>query len=173
MKSFKCSSLTAHLVFLFGIGLSVPNFMETASAQTTGLLFTPLAPCRIVDTRSSYGALQNGVPLAIKVNTGGATTNYSGQGGSSTGCGIPADAKSVFFNFVVVSPTSSGFFQAWPVGSAIPTASISNFTNYPGLNIANGIAVPVCLTSCSAGDLNIQVSQANAQLVIDVVGYFK
>ncbi len=145
---------------------------STASAQT-GLLFTPIAPCRIVDTRSAGGILANGVPRAITVNAGGPTANYGGQGGTTSGCGIPTDAKSVFFNFVVVTPTSSGFFQAWPVGTTIPTASISNFANVSGLNIANGIAVPVCSTSCTSGDLNVQVNQADAQLVVDVVGYFK
>jgi hypothetical protein len=142
-------------------------------AQTTGLLYTPITPCRIVDTRLAGATLVNGVPRAFKVNAGGPTTNYSGQGGSSTGCGIPTDAKSVFFNFVAVSPTFSGNLQAWPVGTTIPTASTVNFTSFPGLDIANGIAVPVCTASCSSGDLNVQVNNANAQLVVDVVGYFK
>jgi hypothetical protein len=144
-----------------------------SSAQTTGLLFTPITPCRIVDTRTGGGVLTSGVPRAVTVSAGGPTFNYSGQGGNSAGCGLPTDAKSVFFNFTVVAPTASGFFQAWPVGTAIPNASISNFASVSGLNIANGIAVPVCTSSCTGGDLNIQVTQADAQLVIDVVGYFK
>jgi hypothetical protein len=68
------------------------------------------------------------------------------------------------------------FFQKWPVGITIPNASISNFANVSGLNIANGIVLPVrylATTSCVFGDPNVLVNQANAQLVIDVVGYFK
>jgi hypothetical protein len=161
---------------LLGLAATAVIFSSSASSAQTGLLFTPIAPCRIVDTRSGGGILTNGVPRAITVNAGGPTANYSAQGGTSSGCGLPTDAKSVFFNFVVVSPTASGFFQAWPVGTATPTASISNFANVSGLNIANGIAVPVCnpsTASCTAGDLNVLVNQANAQLVVDVVGYFK
>jgi hypothetical protein len=150
---------------------------SASSAQTAGLLFTPVTPCRILDTRiTASGILTNGVPRTITVNAGGSSFNYSGQGGNSAGCGLPTDAESVFFNFTVVTPTAFGFFQAWPVGTTIPNASISNFANVSGFNIANGIAVPVCnpsLASYAAGDLNLQVTQANAQLVIDVVGYFK
>jgi hypothetical protein len=145
----------------------------TSSAQTTGFLYTPLAPCRIVDTRLAGGTLVSGVARAFRVNSGGPAANYSGQGGSSTGCGIPTDAKSVFFNFVVVSPTFPGNFQAWPVGTALPTASVVNFTSISGLDIANGIAIPVCTASCASGDLNTVVNNANAQLVVDVVGYFR
>ncbi|MBC7882058.1 MAG: hypothetical protein H7Y37_12090 [Anaerolineae bacterium] len=158
---------------LLGIAATAVVCTSPAASAQTGLLFTPIAPCRIVDTRNAGGTLTSGVPRTITVNSGGPTANYSSQGGTSSGCGIPTDAKSVFFNFVVVAPSTIGDLQAWPVGTTIPAASISNFANLPGFNIANGIAVPVCTTSCATGDLNVQLNNASAWLVVDVVGYFK
>jgi hypothetical protein len=79
------------------------------------------------------------------------------------------------FNFVAVNALGSSFFQAWPSGSAIPTASVLNYANVPNLNIANGIVLPVCdasKTTCTK-DLSVQANQASIQLVVDVGGYFK
>jgi hypothetical protein len=140
------------------------------------LMFYPLTPCRVVDTRSTATpSLASGVPVAFTVNSGGPTFNYGSQGGSTTGCGVPSDAQAVFFNFVSVGAAGSGFLQAWAFGSLIPTASTLNYANVAGLNIANGIVLPVCnpaATSCSK-DLNVQANQSSTQLVVDVVGYFK
>jgi hypothetical protein len=76
---------------------------------------------------------------------------------------------------VAVAPTGSGFFQAWAFGSPIPTASVLNYANLSGLNIANGIVLPVCdpSTATRTKDLNVQANQSSIQLVVDVVGYFK
>jgi hypothetical protein len=116
-----------------------------------------------------------GSPITYNVNQGGSAFDYSSQGGSALGCGIPIDAKAVFFNFVAVNASNSGYLQAWPIGSPIPTASVLNYANVPTLNIANGIILPVCnpLTASCANDLNVQANQASVQLVVDVVGYFK
>jgi hypothetical protein len=143
---------------------------------TTGLRYYPLSPCRIVDTRNM--AVQNlpiGNPTAFTVNTGGSAYNYSSQGGSASGCGIPNDAKAVFLNFVALNPTSSGYLQAWPFGTAIPTASVLNYSAVPNFNIANGIILPVCNSSTTVctRDLNVQANQSSVQLVIDAAGYFK
>lgn len=91
------------------------------------------------------------------------------------GCGIPTYAEDIFSNFVAVNPSGSGFFQAWPSGASIPTASVLNYANASGLNIANGIVLPVCdpSTATCTKDLNVQANQSSIQLVVDVVGYFK
>ncbi|MBC7882256.1 MAG: IPT/TIG domain-containing protein [Anaerolineae bacterium] len=158
-----------------GTGTSATNFTVTASS-TTGLRFYPVSPCRIIDTRNTATPiLAPGVQRSFVVNSGGPTFNYSSQGGNSAGCGIPADAKAVFFNFVAVGPTSPGDLQAWQFGSPIPTASVLNYAVVTGLNIANGIILPVCnpSTASCTSDLNVQANQGSTQLVVDVVGYMK
>ncbi len=158
-----------------GTGTSATDFTVTASS-TTGLRFYPVSPCRIIDTRSTATpTLAPGVQTSFVVNSGGPTFNYSSQGGNSAGCGIPSDAKAVFFNFVAVNATGSGFFQAWPFGGAVPTASVLNYASVAGLNIANGIILPVCnpATVTCTKDLNVQANQSSIQLVVDAVGYTK
>ncbi|MBC7881457.1 MAG: matrixin family metalloprotease [Anaerolineae bacterium] len=140
------------------------------------LSYFPIQGCRLVDTRnSSAGALGAGETRAFVIHSGGANFNYAAQGGSSSGCGIPADAKAVFFNFVTVAPSGSGDLQAWPFGTSVPTASVLNYAQVSGLNIANGLVLPVCnpaAITCTK-DLNVQANQSSMQLVIDAVGYFK
>ncbi len=138
--------------------------------------FYSVAPCRIVDTRNtSTPTLTVNATASYVVNSVGPTGSYSAQGGSASGCNLPTDAKAVFFNFVAVNATGAGFFQAWPFGSPIPTASVLNYANVQSLNLANGIVLPVCdpATATCTKDLNVQANQSAIQLVIDVVGYFK
>jgi Galactose oxidase, central domain/Kelch motif len=146
------------------------------AAASTSFRFFPLAPCRIVDTRqTATPTLTASTATSFVVNSVGLTGSYSAQGGSASGCNLPTNAKAVFFNFVAVNATGSGFFQAWPFGSPIPTASVLNYANVQNLNLANGIVLPVCdpATATCTKDLNVQANQADIQLVVDVVGYFK
>ena len=105
-----------------------------------------------------------------------AATNYSGQGGSATTCGIPnGPATAAVINFVAVSPAGAGDLRATPFGTAIPLAAIINYAAVPGLNIANGLAVTICdpaTTTCSF-DLTIQADVSVTDLVADVQGYFR
>jgi N-acetylneuraminic acid mutarotase len=149
---------------------------ELYSSTPASLSYYSLTACRIVDTRKTASpSLPIGTPVSFVVNAGGSAFNYSSQGGSATGCGIPTDAKAVFFNFVAVNATGSGNLQAWPFGTLIPNASVLNYANLPELDIANGIVLPVCdpLTISCTSDLNVRANQSTAKLVIDVVGYFK
>jgi hypothetical protein len=51
------------------------------------LVYTPVTPCRIVDTRSAVeGALAAGVARTFDVDS----SNLAEQGGRATGCGIPS-----------------------------------------------------------------------------------
>ena len=147
----------------------------TLGDSSRQLIYTPVAPCRIVDTRVAGGSLAAGAPRDFRV-TG---TGLQGQGGSPAGCNVPiGPATSVIINFVAVNPVGPGNLRAWAYTEpalAPPNASIVNYTSVPGLNIANGIAVPTCdatTTTCSF-DLKVQADGNGTQLVADVVGYFE
>ncbi len=154
----------------------VPTTAVSASTDVnaSGYHFYPVSPCRILDTRATFSPelFADGQAEFI-VHSRGEAFDYSAQGGNPSGCGMPTDAKAVFFNFTAINATGSGYLQAWPVGSPKPTASVLNYAS--DLNIANGIILPVCNTSTTtcAKDLNLLANQASTQLVIDVVGYFK
>src|SRR5688572_7076738 len=62
----------------------------SATAANAATVFVPLNPCRAVDTREAGGALAALEERDFLIS--GATTDYSGQGGEATGCGLPAGA---------------------------------------------------------------------------------
>jgi hypothetical protein len=133
------------------------------------LVYTPVTPCRIIDTRLAGGVLGAGTTRSFLV-TG---TDLSSQGGSATGCNIPSLSTAAMINFVAVSPAGAGHLRATPFGTPIPLAAILNYA--AGLNIANGLAVTICdpaTTTCTF-DFTIQANGSATDLVADVQGYFR
>jgi hypothetical protein len=156
-----------------GLGNIDALVTNTLGDSAADLAFTPVAPCRIIDTRSSAaGLLVSGVDQSFFVRNAG---GFAVQGGSATDCGIPATATSVEMNFVSVGPSGPGDLRVFAFGGVLPTASVLNYTNLPSLNIANGIAQPVCnpATATCTKDITVHADVSNTHLVVDVVGYFK
>jgi len=135
--------------------------------------YTPVPPCRIVDTRIGGGALVPGTPRSFVVV--GTTAAFPAQGGKAGGCGIPVGAGAVEMNFVAVNPSGPGYFRASP-WSATPTPSTFATLNFaPVMSaLANGIAQPICnsATDTCTADLIVEAKPSSAHLVIDVVGYY-
>jgi len=150
----------------------------SGSAQS-GSVFVPVSPCRIVDTRSApAGAVTPGVVRPFVVS-GSDATLFTAQGGNPSGCGIPTGtANAAFVNFVAVGPAGAGDLRAWGYAASNPpppAASIINFAAVPALNIANGVAVPLCdpLVSTCAYDVLVQADVSATHVVADVLGYFR
>lgn len=134
------------------------------------LVYTPLSPCRIIDTRLAGGVLLGGTSRSFLV-TG--STGFAAQGG--TGCGIPDEATSVMMNFVAVSPAGPGDLRAYRYGASAPNASVVNYADVAGLNVANGVVQPICnvaTTTCTY-DLVVQADVSATDVVVDVLGYFR
>jgi hypothetical protein len=153
-----------------------PQALGDSTAQ---LVYTPVTPCRIVDTRIAGGTLAVGVPRDFRV-TGG---DLSPQGGSPTGCGVPfGRATAAFINFVAVAPAGPGNLRTWPYRTPPPPAPATSIINYAlvgdgRLNIANGVAVRIC-DPTEAGqactlDIRVQADGSSAHLVADVLGFFE
>lgn len=146
-------------------------------ATGTDLVYTPVTPCRVFDTRfATSGIMVGGSQRNFLV--AGATTNFGGQGGNVLGCNIPlGPATAVMLNFTAVAPTGSGNLRAWAVSNPqtpAPGAAVMNYSTTLAA-LANGIAVPICdpaATSCAAGDLRLQADLKSVHVVGDVVGFF-
>jgi hypothetical protein len=141
--------------------VAIPTFGDPA----TNLVYFPVEPCRIVDTRIGTGANLGPISGFRNIFVNGSLT---AQGGKAAGCGIPTDPAAVALNVVAVTPPGSGYIEMYPYLSAEPTASILNFTG--GQNVANMIIMPQCQI-CGL-DITYAVFSSSAHLVIDVVGYF-
>jgi len=161
------------ILLLAGGWLFTP--LVATAAETS---FVPLPPCRMVDTRLAGGAFAAGEIRAFDIV--GETLNYSGQGGSASGCGVPGffagapQVQAVAVNVVAVNPTvaTAGYLKGWAGDGTEPNASFLNYNKMiPNLNIASGTVLPVRQDS-AGDDLAIKASQP-VQVVIDVVGYYR
>jgi hypothetical protein len=151
-----------------GSALVSPNLLGATSAD---LVFNPVVPCRIIDTRLAGGPINGGTQRGFLA----AGTDYSAQGGFAGSCGIPfGPATAVFVNLVAVNPAGPGDLLAFPFPAAAPLSSVINYASVPGLNIANGIVLATCDPSVSTCtfDFTIQAHVNATDLVADVMGYF-
>lgn len=131
-------------------------------------VYVPIRPCRIADTRaSSAGTMRHSTTRPFYVR---GTTGFAGQGGTSTGCGIPAGATGVTVNTTVTNVTGSGFMTNFPTGTAQP---LSNFVFY-NRNVTQ-TSNPTFALAPAGTEPSVQVRTSgggDADLVIDVTGYY-
>lgn len=159
-------------------GATETGGLRSVTANAVGdaesdLLFVPVSPCRIIDTRIVGGKITAGQTRPFRV---AGTTGFSAQGGQASGCGVPIGASSpmaaaVMLNIVAVDVDGKGNLQAWEFGQPEPVATSINFQKID-MNIANGLIVPIAGISSQTHDLNVKANFNNAHLVVDVTGYF-
>ncbi len=130
------------------------------------LVFYPVTPCRVADTRTggnktgAFGppSLTAGVARTIPVTT--------------AGCSIPFGAQAFSLNVTAVPPGPLSFVTVWPAGLTRP--NVSTLNSFDGQVVANAAIVPsgtVFENGVSAGAINVYASN-NTDVVIDVNGYF-
>lgn len=131
------------------------------------LVFVPVAPCRILDTRLAIGQIAANTIRPVDVTSIG---SYSFQGGASTDCGVGAAGSfaAAAINFTVVSPSAAGYITAYPVGGTQPLAATVNYT---AGSIVGNYAVVKLDQGPQANELNVY-SFAATHLVADIVGYY-
>jgi hypothetical protein len=156
-------------------GIVLTACSTLASAQlgslSTDLVYTPVTPCRMIDTRSApAGQMAAGSTRAFNAWT---TTNFASQGGISTSnCGIPTttDTAAIVVYFTVVAPSAAGYITTFPGGVPQPLASTVNF----GAGEVKGNNATLKLDQTSGITTNhFKVFASSAtHLVADVVGYY-
>jgi len=131
------------------------------------LVYTPVTPCRLADTRLAGG--QIGANSSRDFKVWGSAGTFTAQGGSPTNCNIPANPAAVVVDLAAVTPAGAGNFIVYPTG----TPTFTSVINYQSgqLALANGAIVPVCQPGC-ANHITIATNGAGADLVIDISGYF-
>jgi len=126
-------------------------FLETSGVTSTPKTrFSPLAPNRIFDSRTS------GAKPGIN---GVVTVPILGQ------AGVPADALSVALNVTATEPEADGFVTVYPTGTVRPTASNVNYT--AGASVPNLVVAKIG----AGGSIDLYTSQSS-HLVVDVFGWF-
>jgi hypothetical protein len=132
------------------------------------LVFVPVTPCRILDTRVAGGQIAANTVRSFDVT---AVANYSFQGGDASDCGGVGAAGSfaaAVFNFTVVTPATGGYITAFPFLGTQPLAST---LNYVAGDVRGNLAVVKLDQGASANELSV-FTLATTHLVADIAGYF-
>jgi hypothetical protein len=138
----------------------------TLGALGNDLVYTPVAPCRILDTRVAGGAIAaNSTRNFVAINA----SNFTSQGGSATNCGtLGLSATAVAINLTAVAPAGAGFATAYPFGTTQPLASS---VNYPAGAVVNNALIVQIPNPLSSFDMTVYTF-AQSHYVADIVGYF-
>ncbi len=137
-------------------------------SATSDLVYTPITPCRILDTRVAGGAIAGGFSRDFNAVVGGGG-NFSSQGGSATDCGgVAAGQAAAVINVTAVTPTGAGFATVYPFGATRPLASSVNYTAGA---IVNNTVVTKLPNPLTTKDFSI-FTFATSDFVADIVGYY-
>jgi hypothetical protein len=133
-------------------GTTVVPWAAATTSSGDRAIFEPLAPVRILDTRTS-SPVGPGQSLLLQV----------------TGAGnVPVDATAVVINVTAVFPTASGWLTIYPSDVAsVPVVSNLNFV--PGDVVPNLTTVQLGAT----GAIKIFNQAGNTHVLVDVAGYYR
>lgn len=133
----------------FDLIIDVNGYFDDQN-ETDGLLFYPMSPCRILDTREA---------AARRTIVGPSTVATSGS------CGVPTVARVLASNITVIPTRPLAWLTAWMEGTERPLASVLNAPD--GQITSNAVLAPLSLN----GSFNIYVTDPT-HVVIDANGYF-
>lgn len=129
---------------------------SVAPPITEGLLFIPVTPCRVVDTRRANGAF-GGPELASA-----SSRSFAIPQGS---CDIPASAAAYSLNVTAVANGPLEFLSIWPTGQSQP--NVSTLNSWDGRTKANAAIID----AGTGGAVSVYVSD-KAHVLLDIDGYF-
>ena len=119
------------------------------------LLFVPMTPCRLVDTRDAAGAF-GGPSIA-----GNTSRSFAIP---SSACDVPSTAAAYSLNVTAVPKAGLGYMTIWPTGVTQPVVST---LNSDGRVKANAAIVP----AGTSGAVSVYATDAT-DVVLDINGYF-
>lgn len=128
------------------------------------LVYTPVNPCKIVDTRNGGG----GYIFAGQTRSYKVYGSLFGQGGST--CNSPVGPPSaVHLAVTVVNPDGKGNVKIFPWGASGSTGLQVNYAPI-GTNLANAGTTRALYGAGS--DIGVRTQYAGAHLTIQVLGYY-
>lgn len=147
------------------------EFPQALGDATADLVYTPVTPCRMVDTRpaaSPSGAFIGPIAGGTTLGIGTLASEYATQGGDGTGCDVVDNPAAIVVSITAVQPEANGYITAWAHGATQPNVAVLNYRT--GVNINNTTIIPQDTTA--AGDEMDLYTYSTTHIVVDVVGYF-
>jgi len=161
--------------------LSLLTSTSIPAVAQENLVYVPVNPCRIVDTRPSSGG--EGAIAADTSRNFLVSGTVSSQGGTSAGCPSPRPdteplAVSAYVVAVPVSGSTAGALSAYPSDQTAPAAGEGATVNFAaGQVIGNTTNITLCEpdscpTSGDTGEFAVLARNTIQHVVVDVQGYF-
>jgi Chaperone of endosialidase len=150
---------------------------KSVGAPDEDLIYTPIAPCRIVDTRSASAAgipnpMLGNVAYGIKSFSG---TGFASYGGSATDCALPniGEVRAIVANVIGLQQAGLPNFTAYvSVGGSnvLPTLLSNAALNFNALQGANATVV---IPTNATGNLYMAMPTGlRGNFIVEVSGYF-
>ncbi|MBL8173942.1 MAG: hypothetical protein JNK48_04690, partial [Bryobacterales bacterium] len=133
----------------------------TDSAATSNLVFYPLTPCRVIDTRIDYR--QPAGPFGPPSLNAQVKRTFQFPAGPY--CTIPANARAFSVSLTAVPKGPLQFMTIWPAGG--PQPNVSSINSPSGRIIANSVIVP----ASANGSIDVYAFN-ETDFLIDINGYF-
>ena len=137
------------------------------------LVYSPVIPCRIVNTKVSGGAM-SGEKRSFFVH--GTGTKLASQGGNPEGCIAPFGDPAAVQMIMTANPISpsthggKGDFQVTAHRTLIPKAVVLKYKL--GTNTTNVATVMSAIATETGKDIDLQVNGQLTHLTLDVMGYY-
>ncbi|MFT3790049.1 MAG: hypothetical protein QM741_03030 [Rudaea sp.] len=151
-----------------GHASSAEDTTEALGSSYDSLVFTPMTPCRWIDTRVTGGAIGSTARVY--------DTYYSGSSyGGSSGCVLPgAGEPAIAVNVTIASPTAAGFLTVRSYGSTGVTSWVNWYQYGANVQAANaGVISTAVNSSTSHYDFEVLTGGGGtAQVILDYFGYF-
>jgi uncharacterized repeat protein (TIGR03803 family) len=156
------SAVSVYVTNTTDVVIDIDGFFAPAGQST--LLFYPLTPCRVADTRKSNFPQGLGQPhLSAGVARDFPVLN-------AAACNIPASAQAYSLNFTAIPYPALGdqlgYLEVWPKGQQ-PAHPVSTLNNPTGTYVANGAIVP----AGTGGEITAYAA-SDTDVAIDINGYF-
>ncbi len=142
---------------------------------TQDIVYTPVTPCRLVETRGVFAAVYQGDGSAAHTAvpfSAGEVRNYAVQGGNAACLSqLPAGLNPSAVQLQVFGiPTGggSGDIEILPQGSTFGSTATLVFLG----NVAFTSASTTARVNTATNQIGVQVRQSVANVAIDVVGFF-
>jgi hypothetical protein len=172
-KAAEARSFAAMNDALLAASAPAAALAPTGGAKALGdpdrdLVYVPVTPCRILDTRIVGGPIPANSFRDFDLTD---VVRFAPQGGDTSNCNVgdKGSFAAAALNITVVSPNMAGYITAFPYLASQPTAAT---INYVAGDIRNGLAI-VRLDQTSAAYEFSVYSFAQTHLVADIVGYFR
>ncbi|MFN3255887.1 MAG: choice-of-anchor Q domain-containing protein [Ilumatobacter sp.] len=134
--------------------------VDVVGELTDELIYQPVAPARLVETRSAPNVSIDGAQQALGRLDAREVLRVEAAGRA----GVPADASGVIANITAIRPEARGFITVWDCTGTMPLAASLNFA--PGEIVGNELVIDLN----ADGEFCVFTNRVT-DLTVDVVGF--